>query len=160
MKARQVALVVGLAAAVTLTSVAAASADAARQRVEITSNLYPRREFVLAPLQAGPLKRDSGSARIVYMTWGRRVHNGQDVEILRAYFAFEGKRGTLTIRERTEWLDAGDGAGGPSIATGTWKVVRGTGQYAKIAGGGRSAHSGLGGTNPWYARQEGFFTHP
>jgi hypothetical protein len=57
------------------------------------------------------------------------------------------------------WVDAGADAGGPLIGTGTWKVVRGTGQYARIAGGGPSAHAGLnGGTSPWFARQEGLLT--
>jgi hypothetical protein len=45
MNARQAVLaVVGLAVAVALTSVAAAGAGAANQRMAITSNLYPKRE--------------------------------------------------------------------------------------------------------------------
>ena len=44
------------------------------------------------------------------------------------------------------------------IGTGTWKVVRGTGQYAKLAGHGRSAHMGLG--NKWVARYEGLVSAP
>jgi hypothetical protein len=43
---------------------------------------------------------------------------------------------------RNVWVDAGADLGGPLIGTGTWKVVRGTGQYAGIVGGGRSAHAG------------------
>ena len=40
-----------------------------------------------------------------------------------------------------------------SVALGTWKVVRGTGQYAKIAGGGRSGHAGLvHGSGPRYGK--------
>ena len=38
-------------------------------------------------------------------------------------------------RHRTEYVDGGNGY---HVGTGTWKVVRGTGQYAQIAGGGRS----------------------
>ena len=48
-----------------------------------------------------------------------------------------GKRGTLTIQERSEWVDPGNVESGCHIAFGTWKVVRGTGQYAGVSGGGR-----------------------
>ena len=91
MNARVVALV-AVAAAVTLTSVAAAGPNAAKQRVAIDMRLYPQ-------------KRD-----------------GQD-----------------------------DG-----IGIGTWKVVRGTGQYGGIVGKGRFGQIGLG--SPWYARFEGVLT--
>jgi len=55
MKARVVTLV-ALAAAVTLTSVAAAGPDVAKQRVAIDMKFYPQVTFVLTPMQAGPLK--------------------------------------------------------------------------------------------------------
>jgi hypothetical protein len=155
MKARY-GMLVALAAAVTLTSAAAAGPGVATQRIEITSNLYPKRQFVLVPLQAGTLGRDTGAARVVYGTWKRVSRERQEMEVLRAFVTFEGRRGTFTIRERTEWIDAGR----PSIAIGTWKVVRGTGQYAESTGGGRSAHSGLGDASPWHARMEGVFSAP
>ena len=63
MKARHVILV-ALAAAVTLTSVAAAGPNAAKQRVMITSQAAHTTQvspFVLTPLQPGVLKRDSGT---------------------------------------------------------------------------------------------------
>ncbi len=54
-----------------------------------------------------------------------------------------GKRGRLTIRERIEWVDTGINGNGDGqhdeVATGTWKVVRGTGAYARIAGGTEAA---------------------
>ena len=62
MKARH-AIFVALVAAVTLTSVAAAGPDAAKQRVMITSQAAQTTQvspFVLTPLQTGVLKRDSG----------------------------------------------------------------------------------------------------
>ena len=63
MKAPNAVLVV-LAAAVTLTSVAAAGSDAAKQRVAIVSQAAKTTEvspFVLTPLQPGFLKRDAGT---------------------------------------------------------------------------------------------------
>jgi hypothetical protein len=57
------------------------------------------------------------------------------------------------IRYRSEYVDAGNGY---HVGTGTWKVVRGTGQYAKITGGGRSGNVWLEGG--WSSRDEGFLT--
>ena len=91
------------------------------------------------------------------------MRDGQKVTIYDGGVAtLTGKRGTLTTRERTEWVDlARDGNGdgeNDTIAIGTWKVVRGTGQYAGIAGKGRNGHIGLG--SPWYARYEGLLSVP
>ncbi len=137
MKARH-AVLVALAAAVTLTSVAAAGPDAAKQRVAIDMKLWPQKTFVLRPLQAGALKRDSGTISHNFLSIpGRNVmRDGQEVTIYNGAVAtLTGKRGTLTIRDRNEWVDVssetanGDGET-DGIAIGTWKVVRGTGQYA------------------------------
>lgn len=45
------------------------------------------------------------------------------------------------LKLRVEWVDAGNGY---TVGTGTWKVVRGSGGYANIAGGGWSAHLWIG----------------
>ena len=162
MKARVVALV-ALVTAVTLASVAAAGPATAKQRVAIDLKLYPQKTFVLTPLQAGSLKTDSGTISHNFLSIpGRDVmRDGQKVTIYDGGVAtLTGKRGTLTIRDRNEWIDLGrDGNGdgqNDGIAIGTWKVVRGTGQYAGIAGKGRNGHIGLG--SPWYARYEGVLT--
>jgi hypothetical protein len=154
MKARQIVLV-ALAAAVTMSSVAAASPDAAKQRVVITMKGLPNGTFVLTPQNEGAVGNDSGTARVVFSSSRVVMREGQRIEVFRPTFTFEGKRGSLTIRERNEWVDTGNAV----VATGTWKVVRGTGEYTKVAGGGRSAHVGHNhGHGAWYARQEGFFT--
>ena len=47
-----------------------------------------------------------------------------------------GKRGTVVARNRIEWVDIPDGW---AAMTGTWKVIRATGDYAGLSGGGRGA---------------------
>jgi|SoiMethySBSTD1v2_1073268.scaffolds.fasta_scaffold1440339_1 hypothetical protein len=164
MKTR-LAILAAVAAAVTLTAIAAAGPDAAKQRVAIDMKLWPQKTFVLTPLQVGSLKRDTGTLSHNFLSITPRdvIRDGQKVTIYDGGVAtLTGKRGTLTTRERTEWVDlARDGNGdgeNDTIAIGTWKVVRGTGQYAGIAGKGRNGHIGLG--SPWYARYEGFLTVP
>lgn len=161
------AVLIALAAAVTLTSVSAAGPEAAKkQRVTITMKNLPNATFVLVPLQVGAVKRDSGTVTFgAPPNYNARdvIRDGQKVSIYPpVVWALTGKRGTLTIRELNEWVDIGSDGNGDGqddgVALGTWKVVRGTGQYAQIAGGGRSGHAGLG--RPWNARQEGFLTSP
>jgi hypothetical protein len=157
MKAR-VALV-ALAAAVTLTSVAAAGPDAAKQRVVITSQASQTTQvspFVLTPLQAGALKRDSGTQTAGSSSARTVMREGQRVEIYDTVGTLKGKLGSLVIRLRTEYVDGGNGY---HVGTGTWRVVRGTGQYAQITGGGRSGTVTLD-RGPWSSRIEGFLTLP
>jgi hypothetical protein len=156
-------LAIALTVALTVASVAAASPDAVKQRIAISAkpDASGPGQFVLTPLGSGALKGDSGKVRVA-ISGGRTVtRQGQEVSIYHITFTYSGKRGSLTIRERSEWVDvSSDNAPGfdypPAVAIGTWKVVAGTGQYAKIAGGGRSAHAGMG--QQWFARQEGFVT--
>jgi len=164
MKAIQ-ATFVALVATIILSSVAAAGPQAAKQRVAINMKIYPQQTFVLTPLRAGPLKGDSGTISSNWLSIpGRDVmRDGQKATIYNgAETTLTGKRGTLTIRDRNEWVDLGQDSNrdGESDGIGitTWKVVRGTGQYAGVVGTGRGGHVGLG--SPWYARYEGFLTHP
>jgi hypothetical protein len=144
------AVLVALAAAVMLTSAAAAGRDAAKQRVAITAKVLPTGAAVLTPLQKGALERDSGT-----FSEGR---SSQGTEIR----TFTGKRGNLVFRERVEWVRLGHDLNRDGfedrVALGTWNVVRGTGPYVGITGGGRSAHLGLGHT--WVARFGGILTLP
>ena len=126
MKIRQAALaLVALVAAVTLTSVAAAGPDAARQRVAVTtqaSGSTASSPFVLIPLQAGSLRRDSGTWIAGSLEVDRVVvREGQKVSIAEAPSTLKGKLGSLVIRYRTEWVDAGNGH---TVGADTWKVVR------------------------------------
>jgi hypothetical protein len=126
-------------AAVTVSSVAAARPVAAKQQVFITVK-GEAHSFVLTPTGPGPVARDSGT--VADCCWSQRfvVRDGQRIEINDPLETLTGKRGSFAIRYRIEWVDAGNGY---TVGTGTWKVVRGTGAYKHVAGGGRSAHAWL-----------------
>lgn len=153
------AVLVAVAATVTLTSVAAAGRDAGKQRVAImtkgAANASRPAVFVLTPLQVGALRRDSGTTRVEGSLPPERVvmRDGQRVAIYDPIVeTLTGKRGRLVIRSRIEYVNA---ANGYHVGTGTWKVVRGTGQYARITGGGRRGDVYLD-RGPWSGRDEGF----
>jgi len=157
MKARHIMLA-ALAAAATLTSVAAAGHAAAKQQVAITSNGVLNAtafgKFVFTPLQAGALKRDTGTET---SQWSERfvMREGQRVTVQNYVTTRKGKRGSFEVRSRMEYVDAGNGY---LAGTNTWKFVRGTGQYAQITGGGRGGdvvHSPR-----WSDHYEGFLTIP
>ena len=157
MKTRYVVLV-ALIAAVTLTSIAAAGSSATKQRVQIDikSPGDTFDTFVLTPLQAGAIERDSGTQECFAGESHRTVvRDGQEAHIWDCPArTFVGKQGKLVLRTRFTWNDALR----YNIATGTWKVVSGTGQYARITGAGRSAY--VGGATWMRARYQGFLTSP
>jgi hypothetical protein len=155
----QLSALVALAVAVTLASAAAAGPDATKQRVAI--DMEGGQSFVLYPLQAGALKRDSGPLTEDHYGGRSFMRLGQQVQIVNLTYTLSGKQGNMTIRERNEWVDVSQkNARGfdyrPGVAVGTWKVVSGTGAYAKVVGGGRSAHAGMG--QQWFIRLEGYLT--
>ncbi|HXH98026.1 MAG TPA: hypothetical protein VNH40_12530 [Gaiellaceae bacterium] len=150
-------VLVALVAAVALTSVAAAGPAGAKQRVAI--DMQGGQSFTLYPLQAGALKRDKGPSTVDFQNGGSFMRKGQQISIYNVTYTLSGKLGSLTIQERNEWVDVSQkNARGfdyrPGVAIGTWKVVRGTGAYAKVVGGGRTAHAGMG--KQWFIRLEGF----
>ena len=160
MKVRH-AVLAAFAAAVTLTSVAAAGPNAAKQRVMIASQAAQTTlvsPFVLTPLQAGVIKPDSGKLIAGSNATDRVVmREGQEVTIVDDVSTFKGKRGSFVTRFHGEWVDAGNGY---HVASATWKVMRGTGQYAKITGGGRGASVWNERTDAWSSHMEGVLTLP
>jgi hypothetical protein len=158
MKARVVVLA-AIAAVVTVTSVAAAGPNSARQRVVLTSKGFAvsippaRGQFVFLPLETGRLEPDSGKDSSLFkMSEGMR--GGQRTQIETGVTTSTGKLGTFVIRYRIEWVDAG---GDYKSGAGTWTFVRGTGQYAGLSGGGRSGNVFLGrGRLPFYTSSQGF----
>ncbi len=153
------AVLVALVVAFLLTSVAAAGPDAAKQRVMITTQAAKTTEvspFVLTPLQAGTTKPDSGKWITVFPPERVVMREGQRVSIYEGPSTLKGKLGSLVIRTRSEWVDAGNAY---HVAAETWKVVRGTGQYAGITGGGRGGSVYLD-RGPWSTQIEGFLALP
>jgi hypothetical protein len=145
------------ALALGLAGVAASGPGAAKQRVAITTQAAratPVSPFVLTPLQAGAVKRDSGTATAGPAPERVVMREGQSVTIYDQVVTLAGKRGSLTIRYRSEWVEAGNGY---QVSSDTWKVVRGTGQYAQITGGGRGGSVNLD-RGSWSSRAEGFLT--
>jgi hypothetical protein len=153
MSTRNAALVV-LATALTLASAAAGTSTASKQRVMITGKVGVDR-FTLTPLTPGVLGTDSGSVSFCCWGYGQLVRDGQDVIVNDHELAtYTGKRGTLVVRSRNEWLDAGNGY---TIGVSTWRVVRGTGAYKGVTGGGRGAASWIHPTSgPVFFQDEGF----
>jgi hypothetical protein len=150
-------------AAAMLSAAAAAGTVATKQRIAIDLEFYPDRTFHFVPRESGPLDGDSGRvARIPESSGRSTMRDGQRVTVHEVTWPLRGKRGTLRVRERTEWVDLGSDVNRDghqdAVAFGTWKVVGGTGQYAKLTGGGRSAHAGLG--DDWNARYDGILTSP
>jgi hypothetical protein len=131
-----------VAGIVLVTSVAAASPGAAKQRVEITAtgvaNPTSSLTFVLTPQSTGRLAPDSGTETSVVANQRNVTRDGQPAQIVTWVTTCKGKRGSFVLRVRIEHIEAGNGF---HIGTGTWRFVRGTGAYAGITGGGRVANA-------------------
>jgi hypothetical protein len=78
------------------------------------------------------------------------MRQGQRVSIYEGPATLKGKRRTLVVHYRSEWVDGGNGY---NVGTGTWKVLRGTGQYAHVTGGGRTGNVWLE-RGRWSSRDE------
>jgi hypothetical protein len=134
MRTKLTALAALAVVAVTVTAVASAGSATAKQRVAI--QVKTGTGFVLTPLASGALKADTGTA--TFCCWTQRfiMRHGESIEINNPRMTLTGKLGTLVARNRIGWIDVPDGL---TVFTGTWKVIRGTGAYAGLAGGGRGA---------------------
>jgi hypothetical protein len=122
------------AIAATLAAVAAAGPQAAKQRVEI--QVKDGAPFVLTPLTPGPIRPDTGTATFCCWTMRSTMRDGQAIDIGNPRWTLTGKLGTIVGRNQIGFVDIPDGL---AVFTGTWKVIRGTGVYAGLSGGGRVA---------------------
>jgi hypothetical protein len=122
------------AIAATLAAVAAAGPQAAKQRVEI--QVKDGAPFVLTPLTPGAIKPDTGTATFCCWTMRTTMRDGQAIDIGNPRWTLVGKLGTIVGQNQIGFVDIPDGL---AVFTGTWKVIRGTGVYAGLSGGGRVA---------------------
>jgi hypothetical protein len=129
---------------VTLTAGAAAGPGAAKQRIEIQLKEGNGNRFVLTPLTPGAIRPDSGMVSFCCWTQSFITRNGQRIQVNDPQMTLTGKRGTLVARNRIEWFDLPDGW---AVSTGTWNVIRGTGDYAGLSGGGVGAGISLANGN-------------
>ena len=127
------ALAVLAVTAATLAAVAAAGPVATKQRVKIQEN---GGSFVLTPLTSGAIKPDTGTASFCCWTERHIMRDGQAIDINDPQMTLTLKRGTLVVSNQIGWVDIPNGW---AVFTGTWKVIRGTGDYAGLSGGGRRA---------------------
>jgi hypothetical protein len=148
MSSKLIAVAVLVATAAMLATVAAAGPVAAKQRVAIQLTEH---SSVLTPLTAGAIKPDSVVP--TFCCWSTRhiMRDGQAIDINNPQMTLTGKHGTLVARNQIGFVDLPDGL---AVFTGTWKVIRGTGDYAGLSGGGRAAGVDLGGSTK--AQFEGF----
>ena len=148
------AVAVLAATAVTLAAVAAAGPVAAKQRIAIDLKYGTNESFVLTPLTSGTVKRDAGAA--TFCCWSSRgiTRDGESIDLNNPQMTLTGRQGTIVARNRIGWIDIPDGW---AVFTGTWTVVRGTGAYAGLSGGGRGAGIQLANGNG-KSRFEGFLS--
>jgi hypothetical protein len=119
-------------------AVAAGGTDSAKQRVRIDVTGPDGSTFVLRPMSHGSVRPDRGSSSFCCWRSWNITRAGARLEVTNPQLTLAGKHGTLTIRERIEWVGLPDDW---SVQTGTWKVVGGTGSrtgtYAGLSGHGR-----------------------
>jgi hypothetical protein len=152
MRTKLTVVAVLAAAVATLAAVAAAGPVAAKQRIQIQEN--GNGSFVLTPLTSGAIKPDTGTAS--FCCWAERhiMRDGQAIDINNPQMTLIFKHGTLVARNQIGWVDLPDGL---AVFTGTWKVIRGTGDYAGLSGGGRGAGVEMANGNT-KAQFEGFLS--
>ena len=133
-----------LAAAVSAIATAAKAAPASKQFVVITiSHGSVSEPFALTSHSSGPLRRVRGTASFCCWTVGSVVRDGQKFDKGNPEMTLTGRRGTIVTRNRIVWMTVPGGA----IYTGTWKVIRATGAYAGLTGGGLAAGAQLASGN-------------
>lgn len=147
-----------------LPTVSEADTTASRQRVTINAVLRQKQfpawsgTYQLTALTRGRLTVDKGtlvSAGASATREGSR--DGQNFTADTGVDDLKSKAGTIRLRWRQTIVSAGRLH---SVATGTWRVVGGTGLYAGATGNGRVAAVIGEATHVGYARYEGFVSVP
>jgi hypothetical protein len=141
-------------------STVSAASEARQQRVMLEQKHKfgaPTGTFVLYGLTEGLVDLDSGTFTLAAAEQPYVVRHGQRIAVYVAAETLAGRRGTLSIRWRVEFVGAGLGA---TVGTGSWSVLRGTGRYAGLTGGGRLAAVVMTPRGFTSAQLEGLITSP
>jgi hypothetical protein len=128
--------------ATALAGLASAGRAATHQEVAFSYANNDPSKMTLTPLTSGAILADRGSTSWCCWTQKTVQQDGEQLDVNNPLATFVGKHGSLTWREQITWLDLTNGY---SIATGTWRIVRGTGAYEHLIGHGHLALiSGMG----------------
>jgi hypothetical protein len=113
-----------------------ASAGGAATHQEIAFSYANNSKMTLTPVTSGSILADRGSTS--WCCWSQKTvqRDGEQLDVNNPLATFVGKRGSLTWREQITWVDLTNGY---SVATGTWKIVHGSGAYQHLAGHGHLA---------------------
>jgi len=123
-------------AATALVGLASARGAATRQQVELTYGNGNPSQTALTPLTSGSILADRGSTSWCCWTQKTVERDGEQLDVDNPLATFVGKRGSLVWREQITWVNL---ASGYAVATGTWRIVRGTGAYQHLGGHGHVA---------------------
>jgi hypothetical protein len=154
-----------LPGALALVAAPGLAGSAKTQRIVVDAKLPPSftpvASFQLTAGTQGKLGADTGKLTWVNKPDVKGTKDGQTYVRGRSTATFTGKNGTLVVAEDVLIVAAGLGV---DVATGTWKVLRGSGTYRGVTGGGRMA--GVFGIPPpikggqYPIRYEGLLTTP
>jgi hypothetical protein len=136
MHKKLIAAAVIAVSAAALTGLATAGGATTHQQVAFSyANSNPAKT-TLTPLSSGSVLVDHGSTSWCCWTQKTVTQDGEQLDVNNPLATFTGARGSITWRERITWVDLTNGY---SIATGTWRIVRGTGAYTHLVGNGHLA---------------------
>ena len=130
-------------AATALAGLAHAGRGATHQQIALSYANADASKVTLTPITPGSIAADTGSTTWCCFTEKTIRQDGQQLDVNTPLATFVGKHGTLVWRERITWVDLTNGY---SIATGTWRIVRGTGAYQHASGQGHLAFVSTSGT--------------
>jgi hypothetical protein len=122
--------------ALTLAGLAFGRGTATHQQIAFSYGNGDAAKVALTPLTSGSILADQGSTS--WCCWSQKTieQDGEQLDVNNPLATFVGKRGSLVWREQITWVNL---ASGYSIATGTWRVVRGSGAYRHLTGHGHVA---------------------
>jgi ABC-type transport system substrate-binding protein len=121
------------AAATAMSGLATAGGTATRQEIALTYANGNAAKMTLTPLTSGSVVADHGSTSWCCWTQKTVQQDGEQLDVNNPLATFVGTRGSLTWREQVTWHDLTNGY---SVATGTWRIVRGSGAYQHLTGQG------------------------